>query len=130
LVLIPIAATHSFRPPACGRVSRADCLDLFLDGLRGALDRLVELPLLLLVGGLPQGLPDRAEAGDVARDAACRIRPLRWYSGCMTVTLTVRLPDDVHQRVRESADANRRSLNSEIVVLLERGLGCDDEAGR
>lgn len=40
----------------------------------------------------------------------------------MTVTLTVRLPDDVHQRIRESADTDRRSLNSEIVVLIERGL--------
>ena len=35
-------------------------------------------------------------------------------------TLTLKnIPDDLHARLRESADRNRRSLNSEILLRLE-----------
>lgn len=35
-------------------------------------------------------------------------------------TLTLKnIPDELHARLRESADRNRRSLNSEILVRLE-----------
>ncbi len=35
--------------------------------------------------------------------------------------LTVRnIPDDVYERLKQRAAANRRSLNQEIVLLLER----------
>lgn len=38
-------------------------------------------------------------------------------------TLTVRdIPDRVYERLREQAAANRRSMSSEIVTLLERAL--------
>jgi antitoxin FitA len=38
--------------------------------------------------------------------------------------LTIRnLPDEVYRRLKESARLNRRSLNSEAIVLLERSLG-------
>ena len=36
------------------------------------------------------------------------------------VTLTLKnIPDELHQRLKESAERNRRSLNSEILVRLE-----------
>jgi len=39
------------------------------------------------------------------------------------VTLTLKnIPDDLHQRLKESAERNRRSLNSEILVRLEGAL--------
>lgn len=33
------------------------------------------------------------------------------------------VPDDVYRRLKKSARLNRRSLNSEAIVLLERSLG-------
>ncbi|WP_106972683.1 Arc family DNA-binding protein, partial [Streptomyces yerevanensis] len=38
------------------------------------------------------------------------------------VQLTLRLPDDVHARLTAQAEVDRRSLNSEIVHLLEVAL--------
>ncbi|MDP9122344.1 MAG: Arc family DNA-binding protein [Acidobacteriota bacterium] len=39
-------------------------------------------------------------------------------------SLTIKnIPEEVHQRLRESAHLNRRSLNSEAIVCLERSLG-------
>jgi predicted HicB family RNase H-like nuclease len=52
------------------------------------------------------------------------------YYGVM-VQLTLRLPDDVHARLTAQAKADRRSLNSEILHLLEVALtavGGDDES--
>jgi len=41
----------------------------------------------------------------------------------MPTTLTLKnMPDDVYQRLKASAKANRRSLNSEAIVCLERML--------
>jgi plasmid stability protein len=38
--------------------------------------------------------------------------------------LTIKnIPDEVYRRLKENARQNRRSLNSEAIVLLERGLG-------
>lgn len=38
--------------------------------------------------------------------------------------LTIKnVPDEVYRRLKETARQNRRSLNSEAIVLLERGLG-------
>lgn len=37
--------------------------------------------------------------------------------------LTVKnIPNDVYQRLRQQAEANRRSLNSEIIACLERSV--------
>lgn len=36
--------------------------------------------------------------------------------------LMLRLPETLRQRVEQSASRNRRSMNSEIVVILEREL--------
>lgn len=36
--------------------------------------------------------------------------------------MNVRLPEDLHERMKESAKENRRSLNSEIIVALEEYL--------
>jgi len=41
----------------------------------------------------------------------------------MPTTLTLKnIPDDVYQRLRASADANRRSLNSVAITCLESVL--------
>ena len=38
-------------------------------------------------------------------------------------TLTLKnIPDDLHARLKASAERNRRSLNSEILVRLEQGI--------
>lgn len=36
--------------------------------------------------------------------------------------LTVRLPDELHERLMRSAKTDRRSLNGQIVKLLEEAL--------
>lgn len=39
------------------------------------------------------------------------------------VTITVKnIPDDVYQRLKEQAEANRRSINSEIIACIERSI--------
>jgi antitoxin FitA len=41
----------------------------------------------------------------------------------MSTTLTLKnIPDDVYERLKASAEANRRSLNSEAIVCLEAVL--------
>ena len=41
----------------------------------------------------------------------------------MPTTLTLKnIPDEVYQRLKASAEANRRSLNSEAIVCLESVL--------
>jgi predicted HicB family RNase H-like nuclease len=45
--------------------------------------------------------------------------------------LTLRLPEDLHARLTAQAETDRRSLNSEILYLLEAALssvGGDDES--
>jgi plasmid stability protein len=38
-------------------------------------------------------------------------------------TITVKnIPDDVYERLKQSAQANRRSINSEIIVCIERAV--------
>jgi predicted HicB family RNase H-like nuclease len=47
------------------------------------------------------------------------------------VRITLRLPDDVHARLATQAETDRRSLNSEILHLLEVALTtveADDES--
>ena len=44
-------------------------------------------------------------------------------------TLTVKnIPPELYERLKEKAKANRRSLNNEIIVILERELGLRDQA--
>lgn len=43
------------------------------------------------------------------------------------IRITLRLPDDVHARLVAQAETDRRSLNSEIVHLLEIALASVDE---
>ncbi len=39
-------------------------------------------------------------------------------------TLTIKgLPDPLYRRLKQQAEAHRRSLNGEIIVCLERALG-------
>ena len=38
-------------------------------------------------------------------------------------TITVKnIPEDVYERIKQQAKANRRSLNSEIIMLMERAV--------
>ncbi len=38
-------------------------------------------------------------------------------------TITVKnIPDDVYERLKQQAKVNRRSLNSEIITLMERAV--------
>ncbi|HEX5497551.1 MAG TPA: Arc family DNA-binding protein [Mycobacteriales bacterium] len=40
----------------------------------------------------------------------------------MTAKITVRIPDDLHARIVTAAQADRRSLNGEILWLVEQAL--------
>jgi plasmid stability protein len=41
----------------------------------------------------------------------------------MPVTLTLKnIPDDVYERLKASAESNRRSMNSEAIVCLDAAL--------
>ena len=40
----------------------------------------------------------------------------------MAKNISVRMPDDLHALIKESADADHRSVNSQILWLLETGL--------
>jgi predicted HicB family RNase H-like nuclease len=39
-----------------------------------------------------------------------------------TKNISIRIPDELHVLVKASADADHRSLNSQIIWLLEAGL--------
>jgi plasmid stability protein len=41
----------------------------------------------------------------------------------------VRLPRRMHDRIRANAEANRRSMNSEIVHYLDRALAAEEAKG-
>jgi plasmid stability protein len=46
------------------------------------------------------------------------------HNGSIMTSLTIKkIPDEIYQRLKESARLNRRSLNSEAIVCLERSLG-------
>ncbi len=41
----------------------------------------------------------------------------------MPVNITIKgIPDDLHKKLKEQAAANRRSINSEILMKIEHGL--------
>jgi len=44
-----------------------------------------------------------------------------------TKNVNVRIPDDLHALIKTSADADHRSLNSQIIWLLETGLAARGE---
>ena len=46
------------------------------------------------------------------------------------VRFSLRLPDDLHARLAARAEADRRSLNAEILVLLEVALAAAKTARR
>ena len=46
-----------------------------------------------------------------------------WLEQIMPTTLTLKnIPDTVYERLKHSAEVNRRSLNSEAIVRLEAAL--------
>lgn len=57
---------------------------------------------------------------------------MTWLHNAATVvrmkTVSVRLPDDIHDRIKATAELDRRSLNGEILWLLEQGLDARDIA--
>lgn len=47
----------------------------------------------------------------------------KWLEKMMPTTLTLKnIPDAVYQKLKTSAETNRRSLNSEAIVCLEAAL--------
>jgi predicted HicB family RNase H-like nuclease len=44
-----------------------------------------------------------------------------------TKNVNIRIPDDLHALIKASADADHRSLNSQVIWLLEAGLASRDE---
>jgi hypothetical protein len=42
--------------------------------------------------------------------------------GCM-VNFNLRLPDDLHAKIKATAEQSRRSIHAEILWRLERSLG-------
>lgn len=56
------------------------------------------------------------------------MHPRRVYDGYMTKHISLRVPDELLARLQAAAGRDRRSLNSEVLWLLERGLD-QDEAG-
>ena len=40
--------------------------------------------------------------------------------------MTIRLPDDIHARLKSAADQNRRSLHAQILRYVELGLSLDE----
>lgn len=39
-------------------------------------------------------------------------------------TITVKnIPDEIYEQLKRSAEANRRSINSEIIMCIERAVG-------
>lgn len=49
------------------------------------------------------------------------------YNGYMTVNVNVRFPDELHARLKRSADEAHRSLNAQIIWLLEQATTEDDQ---
>lgn len=58
--------------------------------------------------------------------------PQWWYYGGMAdeVKLTVRLPHELHARVKALAHEDRRSLNAQLVWLLDAAVDLEERAGR
>ena len=51
------------------------------------------------------------------------MEPLWFRSGDSMPTLTLKnIPDELHARLKASAELNRRSLNSEILIRLEQDV--------
>lgn len=45
----------------------------------------------------------------------------------METRITLRLPAELHTAIVDAATIDRRSLNAQIVVLLERALASDNQ---
>jgi len=50
------------------------------------------------------------------------------YNGYMTVNVNVRFPDELHARLKRSADEAHRSLNAQIIWLLDEATRQEDES--
>lgn len=65
-----------------------------------------------------QLLPDPLKVGSI-------MVLFRFHSGLVTMmpTITLKgLPDALYERLKQQAEANRRSLNSEVIVCLEQAV--------
>jgi hypothetical protein len=77
--------------------------------------------------GLPRNVPVRFDARKWSRIlcAPSLTAPLQCHFDAVnqaTVHINLRLPADLHPRLRDQAAHDRRSLNAEIVWLLDRSL--------
>lgn len=55
------------------------------------------------------------------RSGVVVMQPQSCHNGCMT-QFTIRLPDELHEQIKQVAGDDERSLNGEIVWLLRVGL--------
>jgi hypothetical protein len=56
------------------------------------------------------------------------MQPLWFYAGCMA-QFTIRISDELRDRIRAAAARDKRSVNGEIEWLLEAELDRQDSAG-
>lgn len=40
---------------------------------------------------------------------------------------TLRFPDGMRERIKQIAEANRRTANAELIVLIEKGIAVDSD---
>jgi predicted HicB family RNase H-like nuclease len=48
----------------------------------------------------------------------------------MSKQITLRLPDELHERLKAAAGHDHRSLHAQVLVYVERGLDQDQEEQR
>ena len=54
---------------------------------------------------------------------ALDIYSLRLHNGTIMKTITIkRIPDDIYGKLKQRAAENRRSINSEIIICIERSV--------
>lgn len=51
------------------------------------------------------------------------------YPSEMADKFVVRMPEGMRDRIRQKADENRRTMNSEIIHALDRALAAEHEKG-
>jgi len=51
------------------------------------------------------------------------MKPSCIHKGCIMATLTIKnIPLEVYERLKRRAKANRRSINQEVIAVIERAL--------
>jgi plasmid stability protein len=68
-------------------------------------------------------------AAESGRREAVKWNHIRWHNG--TVNLTIKnIPEDVHKTLKRTAAARGRSLNAEVLRLLQEGAQLEERRER